>query len=149
MLSIKKRPHSYAMIAKKIVGEERATDGVRVMAADVLSGPLPGLYDVVVARGLLQVLSSEGARLAVKNIGAAIKPGGRIYIIAQILDDSRTTPLEAVGFNQLFINSFETGESYTEQEHRAWLTESGFVDIERANFLLPDEHGLMTARKQG
>jgi cyclopropane fatty-acyl-phospholipid synthase-like methyltransferase len=136
-------------ITKKIVGEERATDGVRVMAADVLSGPLPGLYDVVVARGLLQVLSSEGARLAVKNIGAAIKPGGRIYIIAQILDDSRTTPLEAVGFNQLFINSFETGESYTEQEHRAWLTESGFVDIERANFLLPDEHGLMTARKQG
>ena len=135
-------------ITKKIVDEEGATDRVKVMAADVLSGPLPGSYDIVVLRGLLQVLSSEDARLAVKNIGAAIKPGGTIYIVAQILDDSRTTPLEAVGFNQLFINSFETGESYTEREHRAWLTEAGFVDIERADFLLPDEHGLMSARKR-
>jgi SAM-dependent methyltransferase len=131
------------------VDEEGATDRVKVMAGDVLSGPLPGSYDVVVLRGLLQVLSSEDARLAVKNIGAAIKPGGTICIVAQILDDSRTTPLEAVGFNQLFINSFETGESYTEREHRAWLTEAGFVEIERADFLLPDEHSLMTARKRG
>ena len=28
------------------------------------------------------------------------------------------------------------------------LSEAGFVDIERANFLLPDGHGLMTARKR-
>lgn len=74
--------------------------------------------------------------------------GGTIYIVAQILDNLRTAPLEAVGFNQIFVNSFETGESYTEREHRDWLTEAGFVDIERADFLLPDEHGLMTARKR-
>jgi SAM-dependent methyltransferase len=118
------------------------------MAADVLNGPLPGSYDVVVLRGLLQVLPSEDARLAVKNIGAAMNPGGTIYIVAQILDDSRTSPLEAVGFNLIFINTFDAGESYTEQEHKDWLTAAGFVDIERANFLLPDEHGLMTARRQ-
>ena len=136
-------------IAQKIVDEEGATDCVKVMSADVLSDPLPGSYDVVIVRALLQVLSSEDARQAVKNIAAALKPGGTIYIVAQILDDSRISPLEAVGFNQLFINSFETGESYTEGEHRAWLTEAGFVDIERADFLLPDEHGLMIARKRG
>jgi 2-hydroxy-4-(methylsulfanyl)butanoate S-methyltransferase len=134
-------------ITRKIVDEEGATNRVKVKAGDVLSGPLPGSYDVVVLRGLLQVLSADAARLAVKNIAAAMNPGGTICIIAQILDDSRISPLEAVGFNQLFINSFETGESYTEREHRAWLTEAGFVNIERADFLLPDEHGLMTARK--
>jgi 2-hydroxy-4-(methylsulfanyl)butanoate S-methyltransferase len=89
-------------ITKKIVNEEGATDRVKVMAADVLSGPLPGSYDVVVLRGLLQVLSLENARLAVKNVGAAMNPGGRIYIVAQILDGSRISPLEAVGFNLLF-----------------------------------------------
>ena len=135
-------------IAKKIVEEEEGTDRVKVMAADVLNGPLPGSYDVVVLRGLLQVLPSEDARLAVKNIGAAMNPGGTIYIVAQILDDSRTSPLEAVEFNLLCINTFDAGESYTEEEHRAWLSEAGFVDIERANFLLPDGHGLMTARKR-
>jgi cyclopropane fatty-acyl-phospholipid synthase-like methyltransferase len=133
-------------ITQKIVEEEKATDRVKVIAADVLSGPLPGSYDVVVLRGLLQVLSSEDARTAVKNVGAAMNPGGTIYIIAQILDDSRISPLEAVRYNLIFINTFDAGESYTEQQHRDWLTAAGFVDIKRSNSLLPDEHGLIVAR---
>jgi SAM-dependent methyltransferase len=134
-------------IAQKVVEEENMAHRVQVIAADVLSGPLPGLYDVAILRNLLQVLSIRDARLAVNNIGAAIKPGGTIYIVGQILDDCRTSPLEAVGFNLNFINLFDGGESYTEQEHRIWLTDAGFVDIERANFLLPDGEGVMTARK--
>jgi len=135
-------------IAQKIVNEEGLTERVKVVDADVLSAPLKGSYDTVVLRALLQVLPAKDARLALKNIGAAVKPGGTIYIIAQILDDSRISPLEAVGFNLLFINSFDAGESYTEQEHRDWLTEAGFVDIQRADFLLPgDGHGLILAQK--
>lgn len=137
-----------APIAQKIVQEERATERVKVVAADVVSGPLPGSYDVAVLRSLLQVLPPQDARPAVKHIGAAINPGGKIYIIGQILDDSRTSPLEAVGFNLIFINESDAGESYTEREHRDWLSEAGFVDIERANFLLPDGSGLITARKR-
>jgi len=85
--------------------------------------------------------------LAVKNIGAALNQDGKIFIIGQILDDSRTSPAEAVGFNLAFINSYDAGESYTEAEHREWLSEAGFVDVERADFLL-DGSGLMTARKR-
>ncbi len=124
------------------------TDRVKVVAADVLSGPLAGSYDVAVLRSFLQVFSPEDARLALKNVGAAVHPGGKIYIIGQNLDDSRTSPPEAVGFNLTFINLFDAGESYTEKEHRDWLTEAGFVDIERARFLLADG-GLLTARKRG
>ena len=136
-----------APIAQKIVDSEGATDRVRILAADVLSGPLSGSYDIVILRALLQVLSSEDARLAVKNVAAALNPCGRIYIIGQILDDSRISPPEAVGFNLSLISQFDSGESYTEQEHRSWLSDAGFAEIERANFLLPDEHGVMSARK--
>jgi SAM-dependent methyltransferase len=138
-----------APIAQMIVLEEGATDRVNVIAADVVSGPLPGSYDVAVARGLLQVLSPQDARLAVKHIAAALNPGGKIYIIGQILDDSRISPPEAVGFNLAFINAYDAGESYTEKEHREWLSKAGFIDIERANFLVGDGSGLMTARKRG
>jgi SAM-dependent methyltransferase len=136
-----------APIARKIIEEERMDDRIDVIAANVVTDPLPGTYDVAVLRGFLQVLSPEDARLAVKNIGAAVNPGGRIYIIAQILDDSRVSPAEAVGFNLAFINAYDAGESYTESEHRDWLMEAGFVDIERPDFLL-DGSGLMTARKR-
>ncbi len=134
-------------IAQKLVEEEGAVDRVNVLAADVTSGPLPGSYDAAVLKGLLQILSPEEARLAVKNIAAAINPGGTIYIVGSILDDSRTSPPDAVGFNLVFINRCETGESYTEQEHRDWLSEAGFVDINRANFLLAARFGLITAQK--
>jgi hypothetical protein len=56
--------------------------------------------------------------VALKNIAAAINPGGKLFLVGQILDNSRTSPPEAVGYNLVFINSFEAGESYTEQEHR-------------------------------
>ncbi len=138
-----------APIAQKIVEEEGLSERVNVVPADVVGGPLAGSYEVAVLRAFLQVLSPQDARLALKHVGAAVNPGGMIYIIGQILDDSRRSPLEAVGFNLTFINLFDAGESYTEKEHRDWLTEAGFVDIERANFLLADGSGLMTARKQG
>jgi SAM-dependent methyltransferase len=136
-------------ITQKIVNEEGAADRITVLTANVLSGPLPGSYDAVILRALLQVLSPEDARLAVKNVAAAINPGGTIYIVGQILDDSRTSPPEAVWFNLNFINTFDAGESYTEQEHREWLSEAGFVDIERAITLLAQGLGLMIARKPG
>ena len=62
-----------APIARKIVDAEGATDRVQVLAADVVNGPLPGSYDTVILRALLQVLSPEDARLAVKNIGCSNK----------------------------------------------------------------------------
>jgi cyclopropane fatty-acyl-phospholipid synthase-like methyltransferase len=135
-------------IARKIVSEEGMNDRIDVVAANVVTDSLPRGYDVAVLRGLLQVLSPNDARLVVKNIGAAVSQDGKIFIIGQILDDSRISPAEAVGFNLAFINSYDAGESYTESEHRAWLTEAGFTDIQRADFLL-DGSGLMTARKSG
>ena len=51
-------------------------------------------------------------------------------------------------FNLSLISQFDSGESYTGQEHRSWLSDAGFLEIERANFLLPDKHGLVTARKR-
>jgi hypothetical protein len=89
-----------APIAEKIVREEGATERVKVVAADVLSGPLVG---VAIMRSFLQVFSPQDASLALKHVGAAVKPGGRIYIIGQILDDSRRSPIGTVGFNLSFL----------------------------------------------
>ena len=63
-----------------------------------------------VLRALLQVLSPEHARLALQNIAPAVKPGGTIYIIGHILDDSRIAPAEAVGFNLSLISQYDSGE---------------------------------------
>jgi SAM-dependent methyltransferase len=128
-------------ITAKLVAEAGATDHVAVRAADVVRGPVPGTYAVAIVRELLQVLSADDAQQALQHVGAALTPGGRLFIIGQILDETHTTPLEAAGFNLIFLNTFYAGESYTEGEHRAWLQAAGFVDVVRAPFLLRDGFG--------
>jgi hypothetical protein len=56
-------------------------------------------FKKAIMRSVLQVFSPQDANLALKHVGAAVNPSGKIYIIAQILDDSRRSPLGAVGFN--------------------------------------------------
>ncbi len=132
-------------ITQQFIAEAGATDRVQVLAADVVHTPVPGTYDVAVMRSFLQVLSSDNALQALRHIGAAITPGGVIYIVGRVLDDARCSPLGAVGFNLLALNIFDAGRAYTEREHRAWLTAIGFAHIERRP--LAEGNSIITARK--
>ena len=132
-------------ITQRFLAEAGATDRVQVITADVVNASVPGTYDVAVLRSLLQVLSPEDALQALIHIGAALHPGGRLYIVGRILDDSRLAPVDTVGFNVVFLNIFDEGRAYTEGEHRTWLTAAGFAEIERV--LLPEGVSIMTARK--
>jgi cyclopropane fatty-acyl-phospholipid synthase-like methyltransferase len=51
-----------APITQKIVEEEGLAERVNVVAADVVSGPFAGFYDVAVLRAFLQVLTGAKAR---------------------------------------------------------------------------------------
>ena len=108
-------------ITKKIVEEEGATDRVAILPADVAHGPLPGRYDVAVLQAFLQVLAADEARQVIQHVGAALNPGGAIYILGWILDDSHISPPRSVGANLDFISLYYTGEAYTERQHREWL----------------------------
>jgi cyclopropane fatty-acyl-phospholipid synthase-like methyltransferase len=136
-------------ITQKIVDEEGGTGRVTVLAANAVRTPIPGAYDVAVLQRVIQVLSAEDARQVIRHAGAAVNPGGTIYIIGQILDDSRTSPPSAVDANLNWINLYDEGESYTEHQHRVWLSEAGFADIERADFFIGAGLGVITARKRG
>ena len=133
-------------ITHRFIEEAGAGDRVQVIAADVLRDSLPGSYDVAVLSALIQILSPDDARIALKNVSRVVNPGGAIYIRGSgIIDNSRTSPPEKVGLNLVFINVYEEGQAYTEQEHRDWLAEAGFVSFERIS--LPEGNSIITARK--
>lgn len=132
-------------ITQLILDEAGAEDRVDVVAADVLSGPLAGSYDVAVLRALIQVLSPEDAVKALKNVRGAMKTGGTIHIIGRMLDNSRLTPASSVTFSILTINLFDNGQSYTEEEYASWLVEAGFEGFERVS--LSAGFDMVTARR--
>jgi ubiquinone/menaquinone biosynthesis C-methylase UbiE len=137
---------SITPITRRLVAEAGATDRIRIMTADVVHGPLTGTFDVAVLRAFIQVLWPDDAHHALKNVSTVINPGGAIYILGHILDNSRVSPIEEVGHNLACVNAYErVPADYTEQEYKDWLTEAGFEQIERAT--LPNGDGVMTAKK--
>ena len=132
---------------QRFVEEAGAAGRVQVMAADVVSGPLTGSFDAAVLANLIQVLPRGQARSALRNVGQVVKPGGDIFILGFVLDESSLSPPEAIGFNLLALNIFDEGQAYTEQEHRDWLSEAGFEGFER--LVLPDGRSILKARKPG
>ncbi len=136
---------SIAPITKRIIEEAGANERIRVIAADILTDVLTGSFDAAVLSSVIQVLSADKARRALNNIGKVINPGGAIYIRGDIVDDSGVSPLGAVMRNLIYLNIYDEGQAYTEQEHREWLREAGFDDFERK--ILPDEFSFVRAKK--
>jgi 2-hydroxy-4-(methylsulfanyl)butanoate S-methyltransferase len=132
-------------ITRRLVDEAGAADRVAVAPADVTQEPPPGRFDLVIVKALLQTLSAEEAGRVVQNVGRATERGGSIYILGAILDDSRLSPIVPVASNLYFINLYDGGQAYTEQEHRDWLGAAGFGEVQRDT--LPDGTGVVIARK--
>jgi hypothetical protein len=93
---------------------------------------------------VIQTLSAIEAQQVIKNVGKVINPRGWLYIFGGgMLENSRLSPKSAVEWNLVYINTYDNGQSYTEDEYRDWLGEAGFEDI---NFRL--EEFTITARKR-
>ncbi|MDD2468787.1 MAG: methyltransferase [Desulfobulbus sp.] len=136
---------SVAPVTQRFIELEGMTERAEVIIGDLVRSPLRGTYDVAVLRAFIQVLSQDQARHAFCNLIHALEPGGKIYLLGQVLDDSRISPPESVAFNLVFINVYDEGQAYTEHEYLSWLTEAGFTDIERT--ILAGGQSLITANK--
>ena len=132
-------------ITQRYIDEAGLAARVHVMTADAVQGPLRGAFDVAVLFRLLQVLSPDQAPRVLRNVGQIVEPGGVMYIVGQMLDNSRLSPPETVAGNLFFLNVFDEGQAYTEQEHRDWLADAGFAQCER--LILPNKMSIVSARK--
>ncbi len=130
---------------KKSVEAAGATGRVGVHSADVVEGPFSGAYDVAVMKSIIQVLSAEDAQQALRHVNQSLAPGGTLFILGTILDDSRLAPSYAVSSNLSYLNIYDEGRAYTEGEYREWLEDAGFVFLER--IVVEDGTSIIRARK--
>jgi cyclopropane fatty-acyl-phospholipid synthase-like methyltransferase len=125
--------------------KEQGMKGVDVVEWNLLEGPCERKFDAVILRALIQVFSPEDAREAVRNIGASVNKGGSIFVLGHIMDDSRTSPVEEVGWYLINLNWEDEAGYYAEEDYRRMLEEAGFKDIVRE--ILPNGDGLIHAVK--
>ena len=117
-------------ITEQFVMNADASSKVNVVSADLTSDPIPGSYDAAFLSSVIQTLSAKEAHQVINNVGKVVKPGGWLYIFGSgMLENTRLSPRAGVDFNLVFINVYDDGQSYTENEYRAWLEDAGFENI--------------------
>lgn len=131
---------------RRFIREAKANQRIRTLALDVTREPVPGEFDVAVVKAFIQTLSPDRAAAALSHVGAALRPGGAVYILGNgILDDCRYSPPDAAIFNIVFLNIYRGGRAYTESEYRNWLLQAGLSDVRRVR--QTNGSSMITARK--
>jgi len=134
-------------IAQRSLEAAGMRERIDTIAVDLLREAVPGQFDAAVVLYLTQVLSARDAQTALRNIWRSLRPGGTIYLLNWVLEESRLTPARAARMNVLFLSFYDGGQAYTEGEYRAWLTAAGFEAITREEEI--DGNALIRARKAG
>jgi hypothetical protein len=136
-----------AAVAPPILAEYGANDVV-IEEGDITVAPSIGRHDLAVLKAVVQVLPPDQARSAILNAARCLTSGGEIAIAGWgVVDDDRLGPPEGVFLNLTFLNLYRQGESYTEGQYRAWMSEAGLRDISRSR--LADGTALFRGRLTG
>ena len=69
-----------------------------------------------------------------------------MLILATMMENSRLAPAMRVGQNLVFLNVYDNGLIYTEDEYRTLLADAGFVDTEVRQAAIVGQ-ALISARK--
>ena len=117
--AVEAHPHICATIAdlpamtpitQRSVREAGFSERVQVVTADLVEGTLDGSYDAVIMKSFIQVLNPDQARRALANIHRVTEPGGTVYILGAVLDESRLSPPEAVASSRNVLNVYDGGK---------------------------------------
>jgi SAM-dependent methyltransferase len=132
-------------ITERFLREAGVADRVQVVAADAVNETLAGMFSAATMRAFTQVLPPHQIRRVLHNTCNVLMPGGVLYIVTRVVDNSRTAPPETVFSDLIFLNVYDDGRAYTEEQYRDWLTEAGFIDVER--IAPPRGDSILVARK--
>jgi SAM-dependent methyltransferase/DNA-binding transcriptional ArsR family regulator len=128
---------------EEFVRDEYALDrvaGLRTVGADLLEDPLPsGPFDVVLLSNILHMLSPDQCVALLAKARAVLAPGG----VVAIADFVRGRSPRAARFALVMLLRTEGGNTYTFQEHEAWLARTGFHTPQLTD--LDPERQLITA----
>jgi SAM-dependent methyltransferase/DNA-binding transcriptional ArsR family regulator len=127
----------------EFVRDEYALDRVerlQTVGADLLAGGLPpGPFDVVLLSNILHMLSPDQSMALLGKARAVLGPDG----VVAIADFVRGRSPRAARFALVMLLRTDGGNTYTFQEHEAWLARTGFHRPELMD--LDPERQLITA----
>ncbi|MDA3925622.1 MAG: methyltransferase [Kiritimatiellae bacterium] len=135
-------------VASSLVAQSSAAEMVECRAGDYHSDVYEeNGYDVVTIFGALHQESSEMIVDILKRANAALKPGGRIYILDMMTDETHASPQFSALFAVNMALTTDNGWVFSDKELYGWLEEAGFENCHTKNVAPPMPHWLVSAVK--
>lgn len=106
-------------------------------------------FDVVTVFGALHQESPGQIVAILKRAYAALRPGGRIFVLDMMTDGTHTRPAFSALFAVNMALTTENGWVFSDDELNGWLGAAGFEKAETRPVPPPMPHWLASARKPG
>lgn len=106
-------------------------------------------YDAVTLFGALHQESPDAIRDIARRAFAALRPGGRLFVLDLMTDRTHAWPPFSALFAVNMALTTTNGWVFSDAELRGWLAEAGFVDFATRPVPPPMPHWLVSARRPG
>ncbi|MSP15951.1 MAG: hypothetical protein EXR73_04955 [Myxococcales bacterium] len=136
-----------AAVGRELVAEAGLAARISFVDCDVLSGDLGAGHDLALVSGLLHREPPEACRALLARLHAAMAPGGAVYLVDVMRDESRAGPPFAALFALNMLLTSERGGAHADVDHVAWLNEVGFREPRITRLPAPMVHTIVSAVK--
>ncbi|MCA9674891.1 MAG: hypothetical protein KC464_07650, partial [Myxococcales bacterium] len=137
-----------AAVGRELVAAQGLADRVVHRDADVFVDDLGSGYDAALVSGLLHREPPDVCRELLRRLHAAVEPGGVVYLIDVMRDDSRVGPPFAALFALNMLLTSERGGCHADVDHAAWLEDVGFGDVAITRPVAPAVHTVVRATRR-
>jgi len=118
-------------LTKIYVAEENLQDRFNYIKGDYLVDNYGSGYDMIFASAIVHINSLDENNNLVKKCYNSLNSGGKLVIFDYVMNEDRTEPKPGAVFALNMLVGTKCGDTYTENEMKAWFNNAGFSDIER------------------
>jgi len=129
--------------AEKIIKQFDMASRISFQEGDFLKDEIRGRYDAAWLSHILHGESTQDCRKIIRNVVAALEPGGVILIHEFILNSTADGPLFPALFSLNMLLGTEHGQAYTEKQLTDMLQDAGIKQIERLPYQGPNDAAVM------
>lgn len=131
-------------ITEKYVKAAQMINNFSFIKGDYNHDALGEAYDLVFLSAIIHINSPEQNMLLFKKCFHSLSKDGMIAIQDHVMEDNRTKPDAGALFAMNMLVATESGDTYTENEIKGWLSEAGFSDFRRYETF---NNAMITAKK--
>jgi SAM-dependent methyltransferase len=118
-------------LTRRYIGEAGLTHRIDTVEGDYHKDEFPVGYDIVFLSAIVHSNAADENRHLLRKCATALNPGGRVIVQDFIMDEDRVHPPSAAVFAINMLVATEAGDTYTEEEVRAWMEEAGLTGVRR------------------